>query len=165
MARVRYSSPALIQLIKVSFLSNSTAFVLRVAGDPTWLAPTRPAGGGGGPGGRRLGAAGRRELEDRGGAAEGIVVRGHEPPRCPERGRREGRRRRFRGWHGEGDGGVFVGWEGRRVIRAHTGRRLACRAGVIIFYIRSAQISVAWGLIPPTDEPRHSHEGFIITST
>ena len=55
---------------------------------------------------------------------------------------------------GKGDG---------RVIRAHTGGRLACRAGVIIFYIRLAQISVAWGLIPPTDEPRHSREGFIIT--
>ena len=52
--------------------------------------------------------------------------------------------------------------DGRRVIRAHTGGRLAFRTGVIIFYIRSAQISVAWGLIPPTDEPCHSHEGFIL---
>ena len=39
------------------------------------MAGADPAGGGGGPGGRRLGAAGRRELEDRGGAAEGIVVK------------------------------------------------------------------------------------------
>ena len=56
------------------------------------MAGADTAGGGGGPGGRRLGAVGRREPEDRVGAAEGIVVRGHDPPRHPERERQEGRR-------------------------------------------------------------------------
>ena len=126
-----------------------------MAGDPAWPAPTRPAG----------------EEAPGGDAWAPPAVESWKTAVAPRRGSSFAATSRLDALSadaGKDDGvdsedGTGKAMEaslsagkgdGRRVIRVHTGGRLACRAGVIIFYIRWAQISAAWGLIPPTDEPQ-----------